>query len=180
MVCHHVTFCDVVFRCHDHFEPWGANIKIFVNRSVSWSDRVFFFFLTTLNLSTRLMPLSPVVTLPPTFKLLKSTIITKFLNLTKTGDELKLNLNELSLSVDILKQLVQYNSMKNNSAIGPTSDQQNIVKVASNLLEEENTKTWLPLQEVIFRSWEKFEFLFLCYISLSSAVFSSFMIETER
>ena len=113
---------------------------------------MFFFFLTTLNLSTRLMPLSPVVTLPPTFKLLKSTIITKFLNLTKTGDELKLNLNELSLSVDILKQLVQYNSMKNNSAIGPTSDQQNIVKVASNLLEEENIKTWLLLQEVICRS----------------------------
>ena len=80
----------------------------------------------------------------------------------------------------MLKQLVQYNSMKNNSAIGATSDQQNIVKVASNLLEEENTKTWLSLQEVIFRSWEKFEFLFLCYISLSSAVFSSFMIETER
>ena len=80
----------------------------------------------------------------------------------------------------MLKQLVQYNSIKNNSAIGATSDQQNIVKVASNLLEEENTKTWLPLQEVIFRSWEKFEFLFLCYISLSSAVFFSFMIETER
>ena len=94
------------------------------------------------------MPLSPVVTLPP-----MSTVITKFLNLTKTGNELKLNLSELSFSVDMLKQLVQYNSMKNNSAIGATSDQQNIVKVASNLLEEENTKTWLPLQEVIFRSF---------------------------
>lgn len=76
-----------------------------------------------------------------------STVITKFLNLTKTGDELKLNQSELSLSVDMLKEIVQYNSMKNNSAISATSDQQNIVKVASNLLEEENTKTWLPLQE---------------------------------
>ncbi|CAH3042153.1 unnamed protein product [Pocillopora meandrina] len=76
-----------------------------------------------------------------------STVITKFLNLTKTGDELKLNLSELSLSVDMLKQLVQYNSIKNNRAIGATSDQQNIVKVASNLLNEENTKTWLLLQE---------------------------------
>nr|XP_058941693.1 adhesion G protein-coupled receptor L3-like [Pocillopora verrucosa] len=76
-----------------------------------------------------------------------STVITKFLNLTKTGNELKLNLSELSLSVDMLKQLVQYNSIKNNSAIGATSDQQNIVRVASNLLDEENTKTWLLLQE---------------------------------
>ena len=64
--CHDVTFCNVAFRYLDHSEPWSANIKS------SWTEMYletivfFFFFLTTLNLSTRLMPLLPVVTLPPT------------------------------------------------------------------------------------------------------------------
>ena len=48
----------------------------------------------------------------------------------------------------ILVQLVNYNSLVNNSAVNTTTDQQNIVQVASNLLEEENTPTWLFLEEV--------------------------------
>ncbi|XP_022795988.1 uncharacterized protein LOC111334503 [Stylophora pistillata] len=76
-----------------------------------------------------------------------STVITSFFNLTRPENEIKLNLSELSSSVNVLAQLVRYNLMKNNSAIGTTSDQQNIVKVASNLLDEENTNTWLLLQE---------------------------------
>ena len=48
----------------------------------------------------------------------------------------------------MLAQLVIYNSKMNNTAIQSTTDQQNIVQVASNLLEEENSNTWLDLQEV--------------------------------
>ena len=48
----------------------------------------------------------------------------------------------------ILVQLVNYNSLVNNSAVNTTTDQQNIVQVASNLLEEENIPTWLFLEEV--------------------------------
>ena len=48
----------------------------------------------------------------------------------------------------MLVQLVNYNSLVNNSAVNTTTDQQNIVQVASNLLEEENTRTWLYLQQV--------------------------------
>ena len=48
----------------------------------------------------------------------------------------------------ILVQLVNYNSLVNNSAVNTTTDQQNIVQVASNLLEEENTPTWSFLEEV--------------------------------
>ena len=56
----------------------------------------------------------------------------------------------------MLVQLVRYNSERNNSAINSTTDQENIVQVASNLLEEENTNTWLQLQEV--------DSLLLCFI----------------
>ena len=48
----------------------------------------------------------------------------------------------------MLVQLVSYNSLVNNSAVNTITDQQNIAQVASNLLEEENTPTWLYLQEV--------------------------------
>ena len=48
----------------------------------------------------------------------------------------------------MLVQLVNYNSLVNNSAVNTITDQQNIVQLASNLLEEENTPTWLHLQEV--------------------------------
>ncbi|CAH3014706.1 unnamed protein product [Porites evermanni] len=47
----------------------------------------------------------------------------------------------------MLVQLVNYNSLVNNSAVNTITDQQNIVQVASNLLEEENTPSWLYLQE---------------------------------
>jgi len=77
-----------------------------------------------------------------------SGIITDLANLTNPEDENKLTANELSTSLDMLVQLVRYNSERNNSAITSTTDQQNIVQVASNLLEEENTNTWLQLQEV--------------------------------
>ena len=48
----------------------------------------------------------------------------------------------------MLVQLVSYHSLVNNSAVNTITDQQNIAQVASNLLEEENTPTWLYLQEV--------------------------------
>ena len=57
----------------------------------------------------------------------------------------------------MLVQLVNYNSLVNNSAVNTITDQQNIVQLASNLLEEENTPTWLFLEEVcdVFFSYLK-------------------------
>lgn len=77
-----------------------------------------------------------------------STVITDLATLTKPGNEPKLNTNELSDSVDVLAQLMTYNSLKNNSAIITAANQRNILKAASNLLEKENTRIWLLLQKV--------------------------------
>ena len=77
-----------------------------------------------------------------------SSFIKSLANATKPGNEITLTATELSASVKMLVQLVNYNSLVNNSAVNTTTDQQNIVQVASNLLEEENTPTWLYLQEV--------------------------------
>ena len=63
---------------------------------------------------------------------------------------MKLNANELSTSLDVLVQLVAYNAKENNSVINTTDDQRNIVQIGSNLLEEENSNTWLLLQEVVY------------------------------
>ena len=70
------------------------------------------------------------------------------MNLTKPENEIKLKSIELSSSLNVLVQFVQYNSILNNTAINSTVDQQNVIQVASNLLEEENTNTWLLLQKV--------------------------------
>lgn len=77
-----------------------------------------------------------------------SSFVSSLANATKPGNEITLTVKELSASVKILVQLVSYNSLVNNSAVNTITDQQNIVQVASNLLEEENTPTWLYLQEV--------------------------------
>ena len=77
-----------------------------------------------------------------------SSFINSLANATKPGNEVTLTAKELSASVKMLVQLVNYNSLVNNSAVNTITDQQNIVQVASNLLEEENTPTWLYLQEV--------------------------------
>ena len=79
-----------------------------------------------------------------------STVIKELANLTKPGNEIKLNANELSTSLDVLVQLVAYNAKENNSVINTTDDQRNIVQIGSNLLEEENSNTWLLLQEVVY------------------------------
>ncbi|CAH3014708.1 unnamed protein product, partial [Porites evermanni] len=76
-----------------------------------------------------------------------SSFIKSLANATKPGNRITLTGKELSASVKMLVQLVNYNSLVNNSAVNTTTDQQNIVQVASNLLEEENTPTWLYLQE---------------------------------
>ena len=77
-----------------------------------------------------------------------SGFIKSLANATKPGNEITLTAKELSASVKMLVQLVNYNSLVNNSAVNTITDQQNIVQLASNLLEEENTPTWLHLQEV--------------------------------
>ena len=79
-----------------------------------------------------------------------STVIKELANLTKPGNELKLNANELSTSLNVLVRLVKYNAEGNNSIVNTSVDQQNIVQIASNLLEVENSDTWLLLQEVLF------------------------------
>ncbi|KAM7426751.1 hypothetical protein ABFA07_022004 [Porites harrisoni] len=76
-----------------------------------------------------------------------SSFIKSLANATKSGNEITRTAKGLSASVKILVQLVNYNSLVNNSAVNTTTDQQNIVQVASNLLEEENTPTWLFLEE---------------------------------
>ncbi|XP_073232145.1 adhesion G protein-coupled receptor L3-like, partial [Porites lutea] len=76
-----------------------------------------------------------------------SSFINSLANATKPGNEITLTAKELSASVKMLVQLVNYNSLVNNSAVNTITDHQNIVQVASNLLEEENTPTWLYLQE---------------------------------
>lgn len=79
-----------------------------------------------------------------------SAVIKELVNLTKPVNELKLNADELSTSLNVLVQLVTYNSEANNNVINTSVNQQNIVQVASNLLEEENSNTWLLVQEVVF------------------------------
>lgn len=79
-----------------------------------------------------------------------SAVIKELVNLTKPVNELKLNADELSTSLNVFVQLVTYNSEANNNVINTSVDQQNIVQVASNLLEEENSNTWLLVQEVVF------------------------------
>lgn len=78
-----------------------------------------------------------------------STVISELVNLTKPGNELRLDKHELSSSLDVLVLLVTFNSEVNNSIINTSVDQQNIIQVASNLLEEVNSNTWLQLQEVL-------------------------------
>ncbi len=77
-----------------------------------------------------------------------SAVIKDLTNLTMPGNELKLNADELSTSLNVLVQLVTYNSEEKNNFINTSVDQQNIVQVASNLLEDENSNTWLLVQEV--------------------------------
>lgn len=78
-----------------------------------------------------------------------STVISELVNLTRPGNELRLDTQELSTSLDVLVLLVTLNSELNNSAINTSADQQNIIQVASNLLEEGNSNTWLQLQKVL-------------------------------
>lgn len=89
-----------------------------------------------------------------------STVVTELNNLTNPGNKINLKPNELWTSLDVLVQLVRYNSWMNNSVITSATDQQNIVQVASNLLEEENTDAWFTLQEVYFLLF----FFFLIFI----------------
>ncbi len=79
-----------------------------------------------------------------------SAVIKELANLTMPGNELKLNADELSTSLNVLVQLVTYNSEANNNFINTSVDRQNIVQVSSNLLEDENSNTWLLVQEVVF------------------------------
>jgi len=78
-----------------------------------------------------------------------STVISELVNLTSPGNELRLDTQELSTSLDVLVILVTFNSELNNSVINTSADQQNIVQVASNLLEEVHSNTWLQLQKVL-------------------------------
>ena len=78
-----------------------------------------------------------------------STVISELVNLTRPGNELRLDTQGLSTSLNVLVLLVTLNSGLNNSAINTTADQQNIIQVASNLLEEVNSNTWLQLQKVL-------------------------------
>ena len=78
-----------------------------------------------------------------------STVISKLVNLTRPGIELRLDTQELSTSLDVLVILVTLNSELNSSVINTSADQQNIIQVASNLLEEVNSNTWLQLQKVL-------------------------------
>ena len=78
-----------------------------------------------------------------------STVISKLVNLTRPGIELRLDTQELSTSLDVLVLLVTLNSEPNSSVINTSADQQNIIQVASNLLEEVNSNTWLQLQKVL-------------------------------
>ncbi|XP_068724587.1 adhesion G protein-coupled receptor L4-like isoform X2 [Montipora capricornis] len=78
-----------------------------------------------------------------------SSLITELVNFTTPQKEETMTSNELSSSLDMLVQLVSFNSERNNSAINSTKDQENIVQIASNLLEEENVNLWLQLQEVL-------------------------------
>ena len=86
-----------------------------------------------------------------------STVISELVNLTKPGNELRLDKHELSSSLDVLVLLVTFNSEVNNSIINTSVDQQNIVQVASNLLEEVNSNTWLQLQKVLSTVAHRFE-----------------------
>ena len=78
-----------------------------------------------------------------------TTVITQFVTLTRPGNEQRLNAKELSKSVDILELLVTYNSLQNNGAFTKPADRRNILVAGSNLLDEENTQTWLQLQRVL-------------------------------
>ncbi|XP_058971624.2 adhesion G-protein coupled receptor D1-like [Pocillopora verrucosa] len=75
-----------------------------------------------------------------------TTVITQFVTLTRPGNEQRLNAKELSKSVDILELLVTYNSLQNNGAFTKPADRRNILVAGSNLLDEENTQTWLQIQ----------------------------------
>ena len=77
-----------------------------------------------------------------------STVISELVNLTRSGNELMLDTQQLSTSLDVLVLLVTFNSELNNSVINTSTDQRNIIQVASNLLEEVNSDTWLQLQKV--------------------------------
>ena len=78
-----------------------------------------------------------------------TTVITQFVTLTKPGNNQKLNAEELSKSVDILGLLVTYNSPQNNGGFTKPADRRNILVAGSNLLDEENTQTWLQIQRVL-------------------------------
>ncbi|XP_027051800.1 adhesion G-protein coupled receptor D1-like [Pocillopora damicornis] len=75
-----------------------------------------------------------------------TTVITQFVTLTRPGNEQRLNAKELSTSVNILELLVTYNSLQNNGAFTKPADRRNILVAGSNLLDEENTQTWLQIQ----------------------------------
>ncbi|CAH3031299.1 unnamed protein product [Pocillopora meandrina] len=75
-----------------------------------------------------------------------TTVIAQFVTLTRPGNEQRLKAKELSKSVDILELLVTYNSLQNNGAFTKPDDRRNILVAGSNLLDEENTQTWLQLQ----------------------------------
>ena len=77
-----------------------------------------------------------------------STVISELVNLTRPRNELRLDTQELSTSLDVLVLLVTLNSELNNSVINTSADQKNIIQAASNLLEEVNSNTWLQLQKV--------------------------------
>ncbi|KAK2566272.1 Adhesion G protein-coupled receptor L2, partial [Acropora cervicornis] len=79
-----------------------------------------------------------------------SSLITELVNFTTPTPRSQKGLtsDEISSSLDVLAQLVNLNSKRNNSAINSTRDRENIVQTASNLLEAENLNTWLGLLEV--------------------------------
>ena len=53
---------------------------------------------------------------------------------------------DLSIAVDILVRLADYNAEQ--GALRAENDVENFPQVASNLLEYDNAKTWLALEEV--------------------------------
>lgn len=53
---------------------------------------------------------------------------------------------DLVIAVDILVKVAEYNAIHGN--VSSTEDFENLAKVASNLLESTNSKTWTALEKV--------------------------------
>ena len=53
---------------------------------------------------------------------------------------------DLVVAVDILVKVAEYNAIQGN--VSSTEDFENLAKVASNLLESTNSKTWNALEKV--------------------------------